>query len=379
MKVALNITREPLAGITSTNLSLLNYLHESDTVFTGIELNSYRTFQSSVIYRHLSPEWFNHYIMSICDFNLYRIIKKSRTLADVQKHYAPIIKTVRLILKQEKPDLFLINGAYFIPWILSIAAQQEGIPIVLWYAGVLAKEVEGMTPKFRRIFLQMEKSIVRRANRIIFPSHICQETVYKEVFASKSVKNGVIIPNPIAPVFTRTHKIEESVERRIAFIGRYTGIKNIQEFCLLHKRLLKMGWKHEATIVSDIRKKELKHIPATIKIISSMSSSDISTFYSSQGLIISPSHFETFGNVPIEAACLGIPALVSKNMGCAEVLIESGLEQMVVDFNDTDLVIKRVMQLCGQQILPRQLNNLRKRVDTKYVAHRIELVIKQKI
>lgn len=376
MKIAINITREPLAGITSTNLSLLNYLHESDTVFSGIELNAYRTFQSPVIYRHLSPEWFNHFIISICDYNLFRIIRKSKSLSEVQKHFSLIIKTIRMILKKEKPDVCFVNGSYFIPWLISIAAEKEHIPIVLWYSGVLTKEVEGMTPKFKKIFFQMERSIARRARRIIFPSQICKETVYNSVLRSASVKNGVIIPNPISPVFTRNSKIEHSVDRRIAFVGRYTGIKNIQEFCALHKRLLKAGWKHEATIVSDIRKSELKKIPETIRIISSMSSEDISSFYSTQGLIVSPSHFETFGNVPIEAACLGIPALVSKNMGCAEVLIASGLEQMVVDFDDTNQVIERVMKLCGQRILPRQLNNLRKRVDTKYVADRIELVIK---
>ncbi len=376
MKVALNITREPLAGITSTNLSLLDCLHESDTSFTGIELNAYRTFQSPVIYRHLSPEWFNHHIVSVCDFPLMKIIKKSRSLTDVQAHFHPIIKIVRQILRKEKPDVMLINGSYSFPWILSIAAKKENIPIVLWYAGVLTKEVESMTPKFRHILGQMEKSIVRRAERIIFPSRLCQETVAGQVIRSIAVREGIIVPNPISPIFTRTNRSEQGVERRIAFVGRYTSIKNVEEFCLLHKRLLKRGWKHEATIVSDIGRKNLHKVPRTIKVIPSMASADIKIFYATQGLIISPSHFETFGNVPIEAACLGIPVLVSSNMGCADVLSESGLEQMVIDFADTEAVVARVIELCGQHVLPRQLNNLRKRVDVKYVAHRIESVIK---
>jgi len=376
MKVALNITREPSAGITSTNLSLLDSLHESDTSFTGIELNAFRTYKSPVIYRHLSPKWFSHHIVSIGDFPLNKIVKKSRSLADVEKHFSPIIKIVGEILRKEKPDVLLINGTYYIPWILSIAARKEKIPVVLWYAGVLTKEVENMTPSFQKIFQEMEKSIIRRSSRIIFPSKICQEVVYGEVLHSASVKKGIIVPNPISPVFTRTSQIEQSVERRIAFVGRYTPIKNIDEFCLIHKNLLKKGWKHEATIVSDIGKKELKKIPKTIRVIPSISSLDIKTFYSTQGLIISPSHFETFGNVPIEAVCLGIPVLVSKNMGCSDVLIASGLEKMIINFDNTEAVLERVMELCGQHVLPRQINNLKKRVDVRYVAHKIVTVIK---
>jgi glycosyltransferase involved in cell wall biosynthesis len=376
MKVAINITREPLAGITATNLSLLDYLHESETSFVGIELNSYRTFKSAIVYRHLSPKWFSHHIISICDFSINKIIKKSQSLADVEKHFDSIIKTVQEILRKDKPDVLFINGTYYMPWVLSIAAKREKIPVVLWYAGVLTKEVEFMTPKFQRIFNEMEKSIVKRAERIIFPSNICKEVVYEKVSSSNAVKQGIIVPNPISPIFTRASGMGQPVERRIAFVGRNSLIKNVEEFCLLHKKLLKIGWKHEATIVSDINKDGLKKIPKSIKVIPSMSSERLKTFYATQGLIISPSFFETFGNVPVEAACIGIPVLVNKDMGCADLFIDSGLENMVIDFADRDATLERIVSLCGQEILPRQINNLRKRVDTKYVAHRIISAIK---
>ncbi len=377
MKIAMNITREPLAGITSTTLSLLDCLHgSSNSSFAGIELNAFRTFKSPVIYRHLSPEWFSHHVVSICDFPINKIIRKSRTLKEVEQSFRPIIETVREFIRKERPDVFLIQGTYYVPWVISIAAKEAGIPVVLWYAGVLTKEVEHMTPHFKKIFLEMERSIVRRASKIIFPSKVCKEIVYEKISKLRTVKNGSVIPNPIAPMFTRTTKIELPVQNRIAFIGRHTPIKNVQEFCSIHKRLLKEGWDHTATLVSDINKRDLKKIPKSIKVVSSMSLSELGTFYSSQGLIISPSHFETFGNVPIEAACVGIPVLVSQNMGCAEVLKASGLERMVIDFSDKDLVVSRIIELCGQHILPRQINNLKKRVDTKYVANEIMSVIK---
>jgi glycosyltransferase involved in cell wall biosynthesis len=313
----------------------------------------------------------------MCDFNINKIVKKSKSLKDVQIHYKPIIEIIRKILKKEKPDVVLVNGTYYLPWIIAQAAKAEKIPVVLWYAGVLSREVVQMTPKFRKMFMDMEKSMITMSSRIFFPSTICRDVVYKEVSKSTSVKNGDIISNPIAPIFTRSKKIEQSVQNRIAFVGRNALIKNLDEFCLIHKKLLKMGWKHEATIVSDVNKKDLKKIPKTIRVISSMSPKNIKVFYATQGLIISPSHFETFGNVPVEAACIGIPVLVNKTMGCSDVLIESGLERMVIDFDDKDGVLERVKELCGESVLPRQINNLRKRVDTEYVANKMISVIQK--
>jgi len=376
MKIAINISRENLAGISSTNRNLLDYLHGSNITFVGIELNQNRSFKSPVMYRHLCPNWFNHQIISICDYELGKVMKKARSLEEVEKFFAPIIKEVQIILKKEKPDAIIINGTYYIPWIISIAAAREKIPLILWYAGVLTCEVEYYKPNQRKIFQNMERSIVRRAQKIIFPSKICQNKVFEKVSKADKVKNGIVIPNPISHIFTQTKQIEKGVEGQIAFIGRDSPVKNLDTFCKLHLALKRAGWKHEATLVSNVNKKRKNKIPKSITIVPSMSADELKTFYTTQGLIISPSHFETFGNVPIEAVCLGIPVLVSSNMGCAEILNRAKLENMVIDFTNIPIAVKRVMELCGQYVLPKQINNLRKQVDTKYVAQKIISVIK---
>lgn len=376
MKLAINITREPLAGVTTTNLSLLNHLHGTNTQVVGIELNSFRTFFSPIVYRHLSPEWFKHQIISTCDYSLMHIVKRAKTLKEVEIAFKDIIDIIRGIFRTERPDTVVVNGTYFMPWLIAIAARKEKIPVVLWYAGILTKETEGMTTHFRTIFTEMERSIIKSACKIIFPSNICKETVFDQVLKSSKVRSGLVVPNPISPIYTRA-AVESPVDRRIAFVGRCTAIKNLEAFCLLHKKLLAKGWKHQATIVSNIPQSFLKKIPKTIRIISSMQPDELKTFYTSQGLIISPSHFETFGNVPVEAACLGIPVLVNETMGCAEVFRDAGLEGMVVNFQDIERVVSRVQELCGQHILPKQINNLRKAVDTQYIANTIVSAIQK--
>ena len=376
MKVAINITREPLGGITSVNLNLLNHLHGSNVSFLGIELNAFRSFKSSIAYRHLSPHWFNHQIVSICDFSINEIVKEADSLKDIERKFKPIIEIVRDILRKESPDVVLINGTYYIPWILSMAAQKEGIPIVLWYAGVLTRETAHFEKKQRALFLEMEQDIIKNSSSIIFPSQICKDVVFNEVSNCKKVEEGSVIPNPISPIFTKEKKPNKKVKNKIAFIGRYAPIKNIEAFISLHLLLKKKGWKHEATIVNGKEHKAIKNMPEDIKIIPMMVSGEMKSFYQKQGLIISPSHFETFGNVPVETACTGIPVLVNKNIGCSEVFNQAGLEEMIVDFEDLELVAEKTINFCGKKIESLKVENLKKIVDCENISKKIVKILK---
>ncbi|MDP1625003.1 MAG: glycosyltransferase family 4 protein [bacterium] len=378
MKVAINITREALGGITTTNLSLLTHLHGSDVSFAGIELNPFRSFKAASIFRHLSPEWFSHHIVGICDYGLSDLLKKSKSLSDLEKHFKPIIEKVREILRKERPDIMLINGTYYVPWILSIACRKERIPVVLWYAGVLTKETSYFPKKDRKIMRDMERSVVRRASKIIFPSEICRQTVLEVVIDRNNVRDAVVIPNPISPVFTHADKLDFTVERRITFVGRFSRIKRPKKFIRIHELLKKAGWDHEAIMVTDFHTPKLrKKVPKSINVIPSMDPKALRTFYATQGLVICPSEFETFGNVPVEAACVGVPVLVNETMGCAQVFREANLSKFVIDFNDTKAVLQRVRELCGQAILAKQMNNLRKRVDVKYIAQEIVSILEK--
>ena len=121
----------------------------------------------------------------------------------------------------------------------------------------------------------------------------------------------------------------------------------------------------------------LERMPKSIQVFPSMKSDELKNFYLSQGLVVCPSIFETFGNVPMEAACLGIPVLVSDQMGCAEILKKVGLANMVISFDDMAKVADRVEQLCDQSILPTQLNALKKILDTNVVSEQIKKILEE--
>ena len=377
MKIAVNIKRELVGGITNTILSAINHLHTFDNEFVGIEVATEMYMKGPVIFRAFSPEWFEHHIVNIHHLPLRNMIGKHTTLKEIEQSYKEPILIIRKILRETKPDVLLLSGTYYLPWLISIAAKKENIPIVLWYAGIYTRETSHNKLELRKIYSQMEKSIVRRAKKIIFPSKLCRTVVEKEV-VGKRLRNGYVIPNPISSVFTDLSIIGNSLERRIAAIGRYSKIKNFDVFFNLHKKLLSKKWRHTASFVTNHNLK-INGIPKNIHVLPPMTQDGLKQFYLTQGLIVCPSTFETFGNVPMEAACLGIPVLVSENMGCAEILKQVGLSNMVMSFDDVDKVSERVIELCGQHILPKQLNALKKILDYRFIGEEIKAVLQSAV
>ncbi|MDO8600436.1 MAG: glycosyltransferase [bacterium] len=217
---------------------------------------------------------------------------------------------------------------------------------------------------------------MRSATQIIFPSYVCETVVEREVVGA-SLKNSYVIPNPISSIFTDPNAIEHSLERRIAAVGRYSKIKNFEMFFVLHKELLRRKWRHTASFVTNVlgHKMATGEIPKSIKVLPPMTPEGLKKFYLTQGIIVCPSRFETFGNVPMEAACLGIPVLVNEHVGCAEILKQVGLENMVMSFDDVGAVADRIQQLCGQHILPKQLNALKRILDYRFVGDEIRAVL----
>jgi len=371
MRIAMNVTRDYLGGIATSNVNLLTFLNGTGKGVIGIELNARRHIRGATAFWHLSPDWFEQHIFNMHDLPLNKALDRAKTLKDIEKYYRPIICMIKKVLRREMPDVLFLNGTYYLPWMISIAAHELKIPIVLRYAGVLSAETFRFKPRERKIFLAMEKSFKKRIFSYIFPSQLCRDIVEKKVYG-KSVERAYVIPNPVnIPKLG----VDRSVERKIAAVGRWDIIKNFELFFKIHKILKKQKWSHAATFVTG--REKIKNMPKTINLLAPMRPEGLYQFYTSQGLIIAPSKFETFGNVPMEAVCLGIPVLVNENMGCAEILRTAGLNNMVMSFDDPMEVAARVKQLCGQEILPRQLNNLRKTLDSKTINEQVVAVMKE--
>jgi len=339
VKIATNIHRDAFGGITVSNLALFDWLEDKDDTIVGIEFVTSRHFLGPTIFHRYPPSFFSHHIINGID-----IIPRFswETTGDLRKRWNILVETTKSILRKETPDVVLINGTYFVPWILAVAAQELGIPIVLRYAGVLQREVSHKNFFVRRRLLKYEKWLASTADAIIFPSIFCRTVVEKEIL-KQVTHRGFVIPNPAKAVLSRSQKSKSRYV--IATIGRWSRIKNFQAFIALHKTLLKKKFPHRAIMVTSYWDEKFG-IPETIERKDPMSQEDLHRFYKSIDLLIVPSIFETFCNVAAEALVNGTSVLVSKNVGFAEILRKAGLTRMIIDsFNDPVKVAVAVKRL----------------------------------
>lgn len=346
MKIATNVARDCFGGITTSNLALFDALNHEKDLVVGIELTTRRAFDGASLFWKYPPHFFHHRIVNCFDLMSPYLVQKKDTYGSVKRRWKPVIDHIASTLKREAPEVLLLNGTFFAPWAVALAAKKVGVSVVLRYAGVLQRETTHYPDHIRKIFLRMEREIVSLSSQIVFPSDLCRQVVQKEIVRGR-LPEWSIIPNPVS-LPSPAPRRPRGKSRDIAVVGRWVPIKNFEAFVDVHKALNKSAWEHRAFIVTTSTK--LKGIPRSIQRIPPMGHAELFRFYASLGLLMMPSHFETFGNVAAEALACGTPVLVSKNTGFAEILIKAGLENMVTDFSDIAAATEKVKLMCGKKV-----------------------------
>lgn len=350
MKIATNVHRDVFGGITVSNLALFDWLEDKEDIIIGIELIIERYLRSARVFMRYQPDFFRHHIINCLDVVSRYPWGKSLFL---ETRWRVLIEETKKVLRDENPDVVLVNGTYFSPWILSKAAQELGIPVVLRYAGVLKREARHRGFFERRRLLSYERWVASNANACIFPSQLCRDVVEREVLGGGAARS-IIIPNPVSLEGIRKRSLKKDGRYTIAAIGRWTPIKNFESFVAVHEALLEKMWSHRAIMVTSYRGGKMR-IPETIERKDPMSQTDLRAFYRSIDLLVVPSHFETFCNVAAEALIHGAQVLVSEQVGFSEVLRKAGLGRMVIkSFDDPAVVARAVMRLSKTKLTDRE-------------------------
>ncbi len=374
MKIATNVQRDVFGGITVSNLALFDWLREKEDTIVGIEYVTARHFLGAVIFRHYEPSFFRHHIINSID--IFPRYSWEKPVGSIRKRWDVLVEATKQALRQEAPDVVLVNGTYYAPWILAKAAEELGIPVVLRYAGVLKREAAHKNYFIRRRLLAHEKWLASMANAVIFPSVLCRKIVEEEVVGSQ-MDSGVVIPNPVS----QTGRLERNSIGRytIAAIGRWTPIKNFQAFVGLHKALRNERWPHRALMVTSYRDEKFG-IPQTIERLDPMSQEELKKFYQTVDLLVVPSLFETFCNVAAEALVHGVSVLVSEQVGFAEILRQAGLERMIIpSFEDARLVADRTKQIKKAPLTVREKRKVASLLHPTHVHNQILSVLQKAI
>jgi len=364
MKILTNIRFLQTGGIFRNLLSFINFLEKEkkNIKIVGVRVSSGKNEKC------LKEKMGKTKIISL-GLNLpliEKVMKKAQNLSDIKEEYREVIDGHIKAIKKEKPDVILINGTYYVPWCLLLAGQSTGIPMVLHYHGVLTKETQGCQEKQRLIFKEMERSFDRGDLFYIFPSKLTKEVVEKEVFAHK-IAGCAVLPNPIP-----LHFFESKVcnnKKNIGIVSRWSRVKNTEFYKKFAKYNQSQGNPFNINIVSNLKKnseakKELKDM---VKFKKPMDNEKLADFYRKMGVVISPSHFETYGNVAKESVASGTPALVSSKMGVAETFRKLGLNDWIIEFDSVKKVYKKVKNVIYQSVD----NDVREKMREMYSPQKI--------
>ena len=314
MKILTNVRNSKVSGISQTLNSFLNFIEnrkKKNTKIVGVDISEGR------LGRTKTKEGQFSLISSALDIpQIGKAVFDSQNLEDLRHIYRGAIEQYKIAIKEEKPDIVLINGTYYLPWCLYLASKEVGATTVLHYHGSISKETEHWLEKPRKIFQEMEKSFDSKDLFYIFPSELTKQVVENEVFGH-SVKKCSILPNAVP-----LHFFEQKVNRckkNIGIICRWAKVKNIDFFNELAKYNRKKGGQYIINVITDLKKnaKRGRAVGGMVKFRRPVDSNEMGKFYSKMGMVLSPSVFETYGNVPQEAIASGVPALVSSNMGVA--------------------------------------------------------------
>ena len=354
MKILTNVQTSYLAGIGQSFWSLLRGLEKDypkRAQIVGVKISSDPNVSEKGIYDNNKVKNFELASIDgeqIPSFN--EVIKRVSNINDLKNNFEELIYEYKKLITKHSPDLVLINGTYYAPWCLYQAVKGTKIPTILHYHGILTKECSHYEPKLLDLVHKMETTFDNDRLFYIFPSELAKDTVEKEIFGHK-ISRAAIIRNSIPRHFFDV-KVTGS-RKNVAFVGRWSAIKNPKFIKKIAKYNQKMNGDYQFNIISDKEKnakKELGDYFNKVRLHSPMDSRRLANFYGKMGVVLSPSFFETYGNVAQEAIATGTPAIVGPNMGVSEVFRELGLSQWIVDFKSTKNVYNKIEDISGQSV-----------------------------
>ncbi len=164
----------------------------------------------------------------------------------------------------------------------------------------------------------------------------------------KTVHNGIAASDHMVATDQHIHALKLAGFKIVLFVGRITLQKGPDYFIHLAKKILEQEPKTYCIVAGsgDMQGQIMQQAAAygisdRVLFAGFARGADLSSLYTWADVYVLPSVSEPFGITPLEAAMHGVPVVVSKQSGVAEVLHHS----VKVDFWDTDLMAEEVVKI----------------------------------
>jgi len=268
------------------------------------------------------------------------LYQETRDKEELKRRLNPLIEKMAESLERERADAVLISGTYYFPWCLLEASKMTSKPVFICYSGIMATELCNFPKSAHGLLKDIETDFWSTKFHYIFPSALAKRVV--ENMAVRSFRSSAIIPNGVSDAILHSAVADLPIQYDLAFIGLYTPRKNHDLILRLAKVIQDRGIGYNILYVSGDRPEK---IPTNVTFSGLVNREELARMYASSRLVLCPSRFETFGNVALESVAVGTPALITSNMGVAEIFKEIGLDYLIIEFNSMDSIIKRISKI----------------------------------
>ncbi|HVZ75827.1 MAG TPA: glycosyltransferase family 4 protein [Candidatus Paceibacterota bacterium] len=375
MKIVTNVQMKKVGGLGRVFSQFASYVRRSGTPIEIIPLAI-----GSVADGPLSVSWEPYEVEGTVGWsarmspNFYkRALAQSRTLEDMRRAMAPLTEAYIRKLEEIQPDVVLINGTYFRPWCLLMAARALGIPAILHYHGSAEQESVGANASARQLARAIESDFADDGP-CIFPSELARVQAARSFPISS--RQTHIIPNSVPDIFFNQASTREP--QALGFVLRWEPVKNTEFLEALFERNEALDEPYRLRLISDLLPAQEAAIAKPhLSFLPPRDTADLAAFYASCGAVMCPSLFETFGNVAAEAVAAGTPALTGRNTGVAEVFQRVGLERLIADFTSPDDVFALVKAIIARGISDDERQRLREALSEDVIYKRLcEVVLR---
>ena len=242
------------------------------------------------------------------------------------------VEQIDKVIAKENPDVCFVQGAFYFPWCLTIAASTTNTPIVQLYCGSTQTEV--LNPALKQAYRRLEKGFSKLSALTLFNSKIgrsfIERTFARDYSDSPVIYNG--FPVEYAEISSiRPHQIV------IGWVGRDAVVKNIDYLLRLRDYLPREEYPIFA--VTSMNQQDLKMADlnnAGITIFGQVSPERMLEFYKNISCVLSTSYFEFFPNVIAEAIAATRIPIVPSESGIAELLVEHDLGELVYQIGEPE-------------------------------------------
>lgn len=192
-----------------------------------------------------------------------------------------------------------------------------------WLTCRLATQVIVVSPSLRQVAIQ--KKLVHPSKIVTAHNGSCNGVDAENIFNLKKIPASVI------------KQLRQSLQLMpkqpvVGFVGRLTiekGIKELYEAWQVVKqsypnaRLLVVGGEDERQNLERQFLQKINNDPTIIKVGQVEELNKMASYYALMDFLVLPSYREGFGNVVLEAAAMGKPAVVSSVTGLVDAVIEN--------------------------------------------------------